>query len=74
VSSPAPSTTSSSNSPSASSALAPSLLVERGCGVVTATKLLGEIACVSRFATDAKLARRRLGTDPRIVRTNPATP
>jgi transposase len=37
--------------------LAPRLLAERGCGVLTAAKLLGEIAGVSRFATDAKLAR-----------------
>jgi transposase len=38
-------------------ALAPRLLAERGCGVLTAAKLLGEIAGVSRFASDAKLAR-----------------
>jgi transposase len=37
--------------------LAPRLLAERGCGVLTAAKLLGEIAGVARFATDAKLAR-----------------
>src|SRR4051794_17665298 len=37
--------------------LAPRLLAERGCGVLTAAKLLGEIAGVSRFASDAKLAR-----------------
>jgi transposase len=37
--------------------LAPRLLAERGCGVLTAAKLLGEIADVTRFATDAKLAR-----------------
>ena len=37
--------------------LAPSLLAERGCGVLTAAKLIGEIAGVARFATDAKLAR-----------------
>jgi transposase len=39
------------------SVLAPRLLAERGCGTLTAAKLLGEIAGVSRFATDAKLAR-----------------
>src|SRR5215203_7286709 len=39
------------------SALAPQLLAERGCGVLTAAKLIGEIAGVSRFASDAKLAR-----------------
>src|SRR6188472_2280062 len=38
-------------------ALAPRLLAERGCGVLTAAKLLGEIADVTRVATDAKLAR-----------------
>jgi transposase len=38
-------------------ALAPGLLAERGCGVLTAAKLIGEIAGIDRFATDAKLAR-----------------
>jgi transposase len=38
-------------------ALAPQLLAERGCGVLTAAKLIGEIAGARRFATDAKLAR-----------------
>jgi transposase len=38
-------------------ALAPRLLDERGCGVLTAAKLIGEIAGIQRFATDAKLAR-----------------
>jgi transposase len=37
--------------------LAPRLLAEPGCGVLTAAKLIGEIAGVARFATDAKLAR-----------------
>jgi transposase len=37
--------------------LAPQLLAERGCGVLTAAKLIGEIAGIGRFATDAKLAR-----------------
>jgi transposase len=37
--------------------LAPRLPAERGCGVLTAAKLLGEIADVTRYATDAKLAR-----------------
>ncbi|MDP8909740.1 MAG: IS110 family transposase [Chloroflexota bacterium] len=37
--------------------LAPQLLAERGCGVLTAAKLIGEIAGIQRFATDAKLAR-----------------
>ena len=39
------------------SELAPRLLAERGCGVLTAAKLIGEIAGVERFASDAKLAR-----------------
>ncbi len=38
-------------------ALAPRLLAERGCGTLTAAKLVGEIAGIGRFATDAKLAR-----------------
>jgi transposase len=33
--------------------LAPQLLAEEGCGVLSAAKLIGEIAGVSRFATDA---------------------
>jgi transposase len=37
--------------------VAPQLLAEPGCGVLTAAKLLGEIADIGRFATDAKLAR-----------------
>jgi transposase len=37
--------------------LAPRLVAERGCGALTAAKLIGEIAGVARFATDAKLAR-----------------
>ncbi len=37
--------------------LAPQLLAEQGCGALTAAKLIGEIGGVSRFATDAKLAR-----------------
>jgi transposase len=38
-------------------AYAPRLLAERGCGPLTAAKLIGEIAGVERFKTDAKLAR-----------------
>ena len=38
-------------------ALAPGLLAERGCGTLTAAKLIGEIAGIGRFASDAKLAR-----------------
>jgi transposase len=37
--------------------LAPRLLAEHGCGVLTAAKLIGEIASIGRFASDAKLAR-----------------
>jgi transposase len=37
--------------------LAPRLLAEPGCGVLTAAKLIGEIASIGRFASDAKLAR-----------------
>jgi transposase len=37
--------------------LAPQLLAEQGCGVLTAAKLIGEIAGIARFTTDAKLAR-----------------
>jgi transposase len=37
--------------------VAPRLLAERGCGVLIAAKLVGEVAGVTRFATDAKLAR-----------------
>lgn len=44
-------------------ALAPRLLAEPGCGVLIAAKLLGEIAGIGRFATDAKLARTA-GTAP----------
>src|SRR4051794_7876564 len=33
--------------------LAPRLLAEPGCGVLTAAKLIGEIAGIGRFATDA---------------------
>jgi len=37
--------------------LAPQLLAERGIGVLIAAKLIGEIAGINRFATEAKLAR-----------------
>ena len=36
---------------------APQLLAERGCGTLTAAKLIGEIAGADRFASHAKLAR-----------------
>ena len=36
---------------------APQLLAERGCGALSAAKLIGEIAGADRFATDSKLAR-----------------
>jgi transposase len=38
-------------------AYAPQLVAERGCGTLTAAKLIGQIAGIERFATDAKLAR-----------------
>jgi transposase len=38
-------------------AYAPQLLAERGCGPLTAAKLIGEIAGAERFESDAKLAR-----------------
>jgi transposase len=37
--------------------LAPRLLAEQGCGVLTAAKLIGEIAGIGRFVSDAKLVR-----------------
>jgi len=37
--------------------IAPRLLAEPGCGVLIAAKLIGEIAGIGRFASDAKLAR-----------------
>jgi transposase len=37
--------------------VAPQLLAERGLGVITAAKLIGEIAGIDRFTTDAQLAR-----------------
>jgi transposase len=39
------------------SEMAPQLVAERGCGVLTAAKLIGEIAGIQRFSNDAKLAR-----------------
>jgi transposase len=43
--------------------LAPQLLAEPGCGPLTAAKLIGEIAGIARFSSDAKLARLA-GTAP----------
>jgi transposase len=43
--------------------LAPQLLAEPGCGPLTAAKLIGEIAGIARFKSDAKLARLA-GTAP----------
>jgi transposase len=37
--------------------IAPQLVAERGCGPLTAAKLVGEIAGAERFTSDAKLAR-----------------
>src|SRR4051794_34049884 len=61
--------------------LPPRLLGEPGCGVLTAAKLIGEIAGIARFATDAKLARiaarrrspRRLDKRPVIASIAAAT-
>jgi transposase len=36
---------------------APQLLAEKGLGVITAAKLIGEIAGIQRFSSDAQLAR-----------------
>jgi transposase len=36
---------------------APQLLELRGCGVLTAARIVGDVGDISRFATDAKLAR-----------------
>jgi transposase len=41
----------------ADNSLAPALLELPGCGAVTAAKLLAEIGPISRFKTDAQLAR-----------------
>jgi transposase len=38
-------------------ALAPRLVADPGCGTLTAAKLIGEIAGIGRFSSDAKLAR-----------------
>jgi transposase len=37
--------------------VAPQLLAEKGLGVLIAAKLIGEIAGIHRFASDAQLAR-----------------
>jgi len=37
--------------------VAPQLLAEQGLGVITAAKLIGEIAGIDRFTSDAQLAR-----------------
>jgi transposase len=38
-------------------AFAPRPLADPGCGTLTAAKLIGEIAGIQRFASDAKLAQ-----------------
>ena len=54
---------------------APQLLAERGCGPLTAAKLIGEIAGADRFATDAKLARTSGSrADPRLLGQHPPPP
>ena len=53
-------------------ALAPHLVAQPGFGPLTAAKLVGEIAGVERFATDAKARpRRRRRPDPNQLRPNP---
>src|SRR4051794_41008068 len=42
-------------------AVAPALLELPGCGAITAAKLLAEIGRISRFKSDAQLARHRGG-------------
>ena len=55
--------------------LAPQLLAERGCGPLTAAKLIGEIAGADRFATDAKLARTGgVRADTRLLRQHQPPP
>jgi transposase len=54
------------------SGYAPQLLAERGCGPLTAAKLIGEIAGADRFSTDAKLARTS-GTAPIPASTGQTT-
>ena len=53
--------------------IAPQLLAEPGFGPLIAAKLVGEIAGAQRFATPAKLARRRRRADPGQLRQHPAT-
>jgi hypothetical protein len=57
--------------------IAPQLLAEPGFGPLIAAKLVGAIAGAGRFATPAKLARRRCRADPRQLgqhATLPARP
>jgi transposase len=54
------------------SGYAPQLLAERGCGPLTAAKLIGEIAGADRFSTNAKLARTS-GTAPIPASTGQTT-
>ena len=57
------------------SELAPRLLAERGCGVLTAAKLVGEIAGIGRFAKRRQTrAARRIRTDPRLLGTQRPPP
>ena len=57
ASSPRRSRRSSERSPGLVATVAPQLLSEPGLGPLTAAKLVGEIAGVQRFSSDAKLAR-----------------
>ena len=55
--------------------VAPQLLVERGLGVITAATLIGEIAGIERFTTDAQLGPNLgLRPDPRVLRADRSPP
>ena len=54
---------------------APRLAADPGCGTLTAAKLIGEIAGIGRFASDAKLARLSAAAPtPRILPTHRPPP
>src|SRR5437588_5291287 len=53
---------------------APQLLAEKGLGVLIAAKLIGEIAGIDHFTSDAQLAHLRMRPDPRLVRTHRSSP
>jgi transposase len=56
-------------------AFAPRLAADPGCGTLIAAKLIGEIAGVARFASDAKLARLSgAAPTPRVVGSHSSPP